>query len=86
MFRFTIRDVLWLTVVVGLAIALVLERGRANLWNGRGAAAFRALEDAELEPTWYEDKILVHPPIVSPPNPPPVDRYHKVYHGLTRPD
>jgi hypothetical protein len=30
MFRFTIRDVLWLTVVVGLAVALWIEN-RANV-------------------------------------------------------
>jgi len=28
MFRFTIRDVLWLTVVVGLAIGWGIDRGR----------------------------------------------------------
>jgi hypothetical protein len=31
MFRFTIRDVLWLTVVVGLAVTLALENRRATL-------------------------------------------------------
>lgn len=30
--HFTIRDVLWLTVVVGLACALVLEHRRAEYW------------------------------------------------------
>ena len=31
MYRFTIRDVLWLTVVVGLAVSLVIEHRRATL-------------------------------------------------------
>jgi len=64
---FTIRDMLWLTVVVAMGATLVVERQRAGLWNRRGAAAFRALEDAELEPTWDGDRLLVHPPIINPP-------------------
>ena len=31
MFRFTIRDVLWLTMVVGLAVTLAIEHRRASL-------------------------------------------------------
>jgi hypothetical protein len=31
MFRFTIRDVLWLTVRVGLGVALAIEHRRATL-------------------------------------------------------
>ena len=35
MFRFTIRDVLWLTVVVGLGCALWIERGQSRQRNMR---------------------------------------------------
>ena len=62
MFRFTIRDVLWLMVVVGLGCALWIERGQSRPWRGRSEAAFRALEDAEMSPKWVGgDSVLVHP-------------------------
>ena len=35
MFRFTIRDVLWLTVVVALGLGWGVERDRASLWKWR---------------------------------------------------
>jgi len=60
MFRFTIRDVLWLMVVVGLGVALWIERSRP--WRGRSEAAFRALNEAEMNPSWIGDNsILVYP-------------------------
>ena len=48
MFRFTIRDVLWLTVVVGVGLALYLENRRAALWRARGGAAYQALDDLAI--------------------------------------
>jgi len=39
MFRFSIRDVFWLTVVVGLAVAWVVEhRQHAKYWRNEVAA------------------------------------------------
>ena len=52
MFRFTIRDVLWLMVVVALGIAFILERQRERFWRDRVDAAFRALSEHQLEPEW----------------------------------
>jgi hypothetical protein len=51
MFRFTIRDLLWLTVVVGLAIALwqsraatIYERSNAANWSSKANAALTAIQ------------------------------------------
>ena len=44
MFRFTIRDVLWLTVVVGLAVALVLSNWRMSLLRAKHAALQKQLD------------------------------------------
>ena len=41
MFRFTIRDVLWLTVVVALAIAFCVERSQMVAANKEHAAQFQ---------------------------------------------
>ena len=58
---FTIRDVLWLTVVVGLGCALWIERGQSRPWRGRSEASFRALDEAGMSPQWFGGSILVHP-------------------------
>jgi|EndMetStandDraft_3_1072993.scaffolds.fasta_scaffold117086_3 hypothetical protein len=50
MFRFTIRDLLWLMVVVGLALALLSARyelSKALPWRERAAALEAALTDEE---------------------------------------
>jgi hypothetical protein len=39
MFRFTIRDVLWLTVVVGLAIGWSVAASNSSKWEDRAKAA-----------------------------------------------
>jgi hypothetical protein len=63
MFRFTIRDVLWLTVVVALAVGCWLAHARASLWKDRaehlalfceGAAGWKVtwqngVRDADVE-------------------------------------
>ncbi len=79
--QFTTRDLMWLTVAVGLALGLWMERKTALLWQGRGEAAFRALDDAEMKPNWYEDRLIVHPFSESTN-----ERYAKLYYGLERPD
>ena len=55
MFRFTIRDVLWLPVVVGLSCALatswqqtVTQRRQTNGWRRRAGALETVLKDAGL--------------------------------------
>ena len=35
MFRFTIRDVLWLTVIVAMGLCLYLQWERAKKWESR---------------------------------------------------
>ena len=40
MTRFTLRDVFWLTLVVGMGVALWLERGRVSMAE-REAGSFR---------------------------------------------
>jgi len=73
MFRFTIRDVLWLTVVVALAIALWLERQRSvrdllreqretALWTSRSEAALSAIKARGVPASWYERGVAVTVP------------------------
>ena len=45
MFRFTIRDVLWLTVVVALVVGWRLDRNRLASQSLKSYAAFEALSD-----------------------------------------
>ena len=50
MFRFTIRDLLWLTVVVGLSLAWWTTRNelkKASVWKNRAGALEKALAAAE---------------------------------------
>ena len=47
MFRFTIRDLLWLMVVVGLSCALVLSAYNAALWRSE-AASYQAQSENRL--------------------------------------
>ena len=58
MFRFTIRDVLWLMVVVGLGLAGWFNR--SSLWEGRAKAAAKALNSAGYSSSWHGDGVLVH--------------------------
>jgi hypothetical protein len=58
MFRFMIRDVLWLTVVVALAVAWGVDRGHLGtnreLWKDR-AVKQRALFESQGTTVWWED-------------------------------
>jgi hypothetical protein len=65
MFRFTIRDVLWLMMVVGLGVALWIsqrelqqERRNAELWHSRGDAAWALIQHAGLSAQWDNDGIV----------------------------
>ena len=53
MFRFTIRDVLWLTVVVALAVAFWVERSHR-------VAATREIQKIRLEQALAEERAAYH--------------------------
>ena len=61
MFRFTIRDICWITVVVALALGLWVQRqehGRRIQSTRQHAEALRrTLADAEQNETVYFDKL-----------------------------
>jgi hypothetical protein len=66
MFRFTTRDLLWLTVVVGLAVALwqerwalMLERQNSAQWTSRADAALQVIKTRETFANWDENGVLV---------------------------
>jgi hypothetical protein len=63
MFRFTIRDVLWLTVVVGLSIASWTQYRIAALWRSRATGAATALQEAERQSAWNGKGIVVSTPV-----------------------
>jgi len=50
MFRFTIRDVLWLMVVAGLALGWWIERGRANHLQGDNQFLREAIANSGFVP------------------------------------
>ena len=55
MFRFTIRDVLWLTVVVALGVGWYVDRERLRLWaRGRWDRTLEATE--EIAQLWAEER------------------------------
>ena len=53
MFRFTIRDVLWLTVVVGLAIVWLMDRNAMR--RGRAESAKREAESTSHAKMWENE-------------------------------
>ena len=44
MFRFTIRDLLWLMVVVGMGVTIYCERQTSNTWRARTDAVINHLK------------------------------------------
>ena len=55
MFRFTIRDVLWLTVVVALAVGWWVDRERLRLWaRGRWDRTLEAT--MEVGQLWADER------------------------------
>jgi hypothetical protein len=58
MFRFTIRDVLWLTVVVAMGVGWFLTAQRAALLNARLQAVTRI---AELRAKELRGEVILEP-------------------------
>ena len=52
MFKFTIRDLLWLTVVVALGMAWWMDRSRANAKYQRVRGAYRELAEWVAHGEW----------------------------------
>jgi hypothetical protein len=74
MFRFTIRDVLWLMIVVGLLISLGWQytaaaqwRSQSQQWESRANSAASALNGADRQNEWHGSDIVVIEPISGVP-------------------
>jgi hypothetical protein len=74
--RFTIRDVLWLMVVVALAIAVWQQHSTAVLWRSRATGAAKALNDADRQNAWHDHGVVVLIPATGTIAP-----YQKAYLG-----
>jgi len=59
MLRFTIRDVLWLTVVVGLGCGWWIEHRRSTLWSSRSKAALHVISKRGITAHWYDNGMIV---------------------------
>jgi hypothetical protein len=82
MLRFTIRDVLWLTVVVALGLVLMAEyrsaakwRTEAQQWRSRAESAASAVKGAERPNAWHESNVVVVEPAA--PSGAPIQRVYK---------
>ena len=69
MFRFTIRELVLVTVIVALGCALAAswqqtaeQRQRAKGWRTRAGALEAVLNDARWKIRWEEEWIRVRPP------------------------
>ena len=65
MFRFTIRDLLWLMVVAGLAVGWTVDRRRytePSVWEARAEAAVKALQEEGYRTSWTGDLIIFKSP------------------------
>jgi len=82
MFRFSIRDVLWLMVVVGMAICWLAEhrsavrwRSQSQQWESRAKSAASALNGADRQNAWHEENVVVIEPAAG--NGVPIQRVYK---------
>ena len=82
MFRFTIRDILWLTLMVAMALMLIAEhrravswRSQAQQWESRAQSAASALVSADRQNAWHEGNVVVVEP--APSDGLPIQRVHK---------
>ena len=64
MFRFTIRDVLWLTVVAGMAVGWGLReiRWQSGRWKEKAATLQEMVEVDGYTVKWHDDYIEVVQP------------------------
>jgi hypothetical protein len=69
MFRFTIRDLLWLMVALGMACGWMASRQQATTqrqiaknWRTRTGALEAVLKDAGWQVKWESEWITVSPP------------------------
>ena len=59
MFRFSIRDVLWMTLVVGLALALLVERSNHRETFRTAYKLNRMLDYLATQVTWGHDAWII---------------------------
>lgn len=59
MFRFTIRELVLLTFIVAMGVALWVEHRRSATWNSRANAAKSALRNVGYRAIWKRDGALV---------------------------
>ena len=75
MFRLTIRDVLWLMVVVAMGVGWSLDRrlnGTQTRWQSRAEQLAEVCRDQGWTVEWHADRVLLaYPPhpAVAKPNP-----------------
>jgi lysylphosphatidylglycerol synthetase-like protein (DUF2156 family) len=65
MFRFTIRDLLWLMVVVAVVLIWLIERRRytaPTVWRERAEAAAEVLQDEGYQTSWSRDSVIFQTP------------------------
>jgi hypothetical protein len=62
MFRFTIRDVLWLMVLIGLGIALWMERSRSSVARRQLRGLVDVLEGVDVQAEVAPDHVTVTGP------------------------
>jgi hypothetical protein len=70
MFRFTIRDLLWLTVVVGVAAAWWVDHRMMSLWEYRGVILDMELRARGWTVVFLDDGGLILEPPGWRPDPP----------------
>jgi hypothetical protein len=68
MFRFTIRDVLWLTVVVALAVAFCVERSQRVAATREVHKIRTEQAQAELQAAYYADLQRARDTLLVAPN------------------
>ena len=76
MIRFSARDLLWLTLVAGLSVALYIERSQAELWRARADYVRRMVRDLGWESDWTGPTAKfdpIKPPPTSKEQPPAPD-------------
>ena len=82
MFKFTIRELLWLTVVVALGLGWAIRERQIDHWQKKTEALELAVEADGITVDWGEKAVVVRSkngltiseydterPLVTPPNP-----------------